>query len=145
MSDSKARLLAATSYLLILPILVNVHLLGITDGYFYGVEVSLISTAPYLIWYAFFFNHDDAFIKHHAHTSMCLFFVYFVLVSLNGFIMFSLGYRMNIIDPVMLMNANSTTWLVMGPLIMILIYTIISISQGVICALRQQYMDVAES
>jgi len=145
MNFTKTTWLAAISYLLILPIIVNVHLLGITDGYYFGIEVSLISTAPYIIWYAFFFNHKDAFIKHHAHTSMCLFFVYFVLVSLNGFIMYSLGYRMNIVDPTLLMNANSTTWMVMGPLLMILLYTLISITQGVICAFRNQYMSTGET
>jgi hypothetical protein len=136
MNSTKSQWLAAISYLLILPVIVNVHFLGLSDFFFFGIDISMISIAPYLIYVTFLFRSEDSFIKIHVHTSISIFFVYFVLTSLFGFVMYILGYHLNVIDFSILKNANSTTWLAFGPLLAILLYTTIGTVQGIVASFR---------
>jgi hypothetical protein len=69
------------------------------------------------------------------------FFVYFFLSSLYSGMMFVLGYQVNVISWPLLQQANFATWVALGPLLAILVHTLMSAVRGVILSLQTKDPD----
>jgi len=141
MSSNTKRLLAAIPYLLILSLVVSVNLLGIYNYSFYGINVSVYGLLPYIIYVVIFSQSDDDFVKHHTIASLGTFFVYFTLVSLYTWMMHVLGYQVNTIEVAQLLEANSSTWIAIAPLLLIIIHALLSCARGVMLAYKLHFPD----
>ncbi len=136
MSVIKREWQAAILYLLILVLVVNVHFIGLSDFSLYGINISLYSLSAYVIYSAFMAANSDAFVRHHVIASVGTFFVYFFLSSLYSGMMYVLGYEVNVIYLTLLREANFSTWVAIGPLLAILLHTLMSAIRGIILSMK---------
>ena len=143
MNSIKREWLAAIPYLLTLVLIINVHVIGFYDFSIVGINISIYSFAPLIIYYLLQMRNQDLFVQHHMIASIGNLFVYLVLSSLYSGVMFMLGYRVSVIDAELVMAANFNTWVAIGPLVAILVHTALSSVRGVRLALRQSYPDGA--
>jgi hypothetical protein len=84
---------------------------------------------------------SDSFVRHHLNASVGTFFVYFFLSSLYSGMMFALGYQVNVITLPLLQQANFATWVALGPLLAILVHTVMSAVRGVWLSLQGKDPD----
>ncbi len=143
MNFIKREWLAAFPYLLILVLIINVHFLGFHDFSIIGINVSLYSLAPIVLYYLLMMRNQDLLIQHHMVASVGNLFVYIVLSSLYGGVMYMLGYQAIVLDMELLSAANFNTWVAIGPLIAILVHTAMTTIHGIQQALKQQYPESA--
>jgi cellulose synthase/poly-beta-1,6-N-acetylglucosamine synthase-like glycosyltransferase len=132
---------AAGVYLLILVLVVNVHFIGLADISLYGINISIYSLLAYILYSLFLAGSSDNFVRHHLIASVGTFFVYFFLSSLYSGMMFVLGYQVNVISWPLLQQANFATWVALGPLLAILVHTLMSAVRGVILSLQTKDPD----
>ncbi len=123
-------------YLLILILVVNVHFIGLVDFSLFGINISLYSLLAYILYSVFLAANKDSFIHHHLLASVGTFFVYFFLTSLYSGMMFVLGYEVNVIDITLLQGANFATWVAIGPLLAILVHTLMSAVRGIMLSMK---------
>ncbi|NOR51696.1 MAG: hypothetical protein GQ470_03670 [Gammaproteobacteria bacterium] len=135
--------LAATPYLLTLVLIINVHIIGLYDFSVAGINISLLSLAPLVIFYLLQMRNQDQLVQHHIVASLGNLFMYLVLSSLYSGVMYMLGYHVSVIDPQLLAGANMNTWVVITPLIAIVLQTVFSSVRGFRLALKRLYPDVA--
>lgn len=139
MSAFKREWQAAIAYLLILILVINVHVIGMADFSFYGINISIYSLLACVIYSLFLLSNRDRFIQQHLMVSAGTLFIYLLLSSLYSGMMYVLGYEVNVLKPSLLQQANFSTWIALGPLLVILIHTIMSSVRGMILCL--QYKD----
>jgi len=128
-------------YLLILIQVVNVHFIGLADYRLYGINISIYSLFPYLIYSAFMVGNNQVFVRHHLIASVGIFFVYFFLSSLYSGMMFVLGYEVNVISLPLLQGASFATWVAIAPLLAILAHTLMSAVRGIVITLQGKDPD----
>ncbi|MCW8827260.1 MAG: hypothetical protein OQK78_12650 [Gammaproteobacteria bacterium] len=143
MNFVKREWLAALPYLLILILIINVHILGLQDVSVAGINISLYSLAPLILYYLLMMRNQDLLVQHHMVASVGNLFVYLVLSSLYSGVMYMLGYRVGVLNMELLSAANFNTWIAIGPLIAILVHTAMTSVHGIIQALKQQYPESA--
>ena len=142
MNSIKSEWLAATPYLLTLVLIVNVHIIGLHDFSVAGINISLLSLAPLVIFYLLQMRNKELLVQHHIVASLGNLFMYLVLSSLYSGVMYMLGYHVSVIDPELLAVANMNTWVAIGPLIAILLHTTFSSVRGTRLALKGLFPDV---
>ena len=142
MNSIKSEWLAATPYLLTLVLIVNVHIIGLHDFSVAGINISLLSLAPLVIFYLLQMRNKELLVQHHIVASLGNLFMYLVLSSLYSGVMYMLGYHVSVIDPELLVAANMNTWVAIGPLIAILLHTTFSSVRGTRLALKGLFPDV---
>ena len=142
MNSIKSEWLAATPYLLTLVLIVNVHIIGLHDFSVAGINISLLSLAPLVIFYLLQIRNKELLVQHHIVASLGNLFMYLVLSSLYSGVMYMLGYHVSVIDPELLAVANMNTWVAIGPLIAILLHTTFSSVRGTRLALKGLFPDV---
>lgn len=135
----KTQWMATIPYVLMLIVVVNVHFLGIYEFYVYGIYLPLLSMIPFVAFVVWQFRSDSPFVRSHVHTALTIFIQYFILVAFLGVVMHILGYQVNIINTETISSANRSSWIAAAPLLVILLWTFISIYQGVRCALAMRY------
>ena len=123
-------------YLLILIQVVNVHFIGLSDISLFGINISLYSLLAYILYSVFLASNNDPFVRHHLAASVGTFFVYFFLSSLYSGMMFVLGYEVNVIGWSLLKGANFATWVAIGPLLAILVHTLMSAVRGIMLSMK---------
>ncbi|MES9855114.1 MAG: hypothetical protein ABW166_00725 [Sedimenticola sp.] len=143
MNFIKREWLAAFPYLLILILIINVHFLGFYDFSITGINISFYSLAPIVLYYLLMMRNQDLLIQHHMVASVGNLFVYIVLSSLYGGVMYMLGYQVGVLNMELLSAANFSTWVMIGPLIAILVHTTMTTIHGIQQALKQQYPESA--
>ena len=143
MNSIKSEWLAATPYLLTLVLIINVHIIGLYDFSVAGINISLLSLAPLVIFYLLQMRNQDQLVQHHIVASLGNLFMYLVLSSLYSGVMYMLGYHVSVIDPELLAGANMNTWVAVTPLIAIVLQTTFSSIRGFRLALKRLYPDVA--
>lgn len=141
MSAFKKEWQAAIAYLLIVILVVNVHFIGLADFSFYGINVSIYSLLACIIYSLFLLSQKDSFIQLHLAVSAGTLFVYLLLSSLYSGMMHILGYEVNVISLAMIQKANFSTWVALGPLLAILVHTLMSASRGVMLCLQHKDPD----
>jgi hypothetical protein len=132
---------AAMVYLLILILVVNVHFIGLSDISLFGINISLYSLLAYLLYSVLLAGNSDPFVRHHLVASVGTFFVYFFLSSLYSGIMFVLGYEVNVVGWSLLQGANFATWVAIGPLLAILLHTLMSAVRGFMLSINGKDPD----
>jgi hypothetical protein len=132
---------AAIGYLLILVLVINVHFIGLADISLYGINISIYSLLAYILYSLFMAGSSDHFVRNHLNASVGTFFVYFFLSSLYSGMMFALGYQVNVITLPLLQQANFSTWVALGPLLAILVHTVMSAVRGVWLSLQGKDAD----
>ena len=140
----KREWLAALPYLLILVLIINVHIIGLHDYSVAGINISLYSLAPLVLYYLLMMRSQDLLIQHHMVASVSNLLVYIVLSSLYSGVMFMLGYHVSVLSMDLLTEANFNTWIAIAPLIAILAHTAMTSVHGTHLALKQLYPDGAQ-
>ena len=129
---------AALVYLLIAVMVVNVHFIGLADLIIYGIHISLYSLLAYLLYSLYLLGNSGDFIRHHLIAAAGTFFVYFSLTSLYSGMMFVLGYEVSVISWPLLQQANFATWVALGPLLAVLLHTLMSAGRGIRLSLQRR-------
>ena len=70
MKSIKSEWLAATPYLLTLVLIVNVHIIGLHDFSVAGINISLLSLAPLVIFYLLQMRNQELLVQHHIVRSL---------------------------------------------------------------------------
>ena len=136
MLQFKSEWQAALLYLLIAVMVVNVHFIGMADIIIYGIHLSLYSLSAYVLYSLYLLGNSDDFIRHHLASAAGTFFVYFSLSSLYSGMMFVLGYEVSVISWPLLQQANFATWVALGPLLAVLLHTLMSAGRGMRMSLQ---------
>lgn len=143
MNPVTSQLLAATGYLLILVLVLNVHFFGLYEYSLYGINLSIYSLGAYLVYAVAATQVEDALVRQHALASIGTFFVYFILSSLYSGMMHALGYQLGVIDFAALARANFSTWVAIAPLLVILLHTLLSVGRGLWLVSQRRYPERA--
>ena len=136
MSISKIKWMAAIPYLLLLLIVINGNILGNYELYFFGVQLSLITLIPYLIYHFVNKNHDNEFIALHTKMAMGIFFKYFLLTAILSIILNVMGFGVIISNPFVIFGAGAIGMLLMLPLFIVVVYTLVVATKGSIKAFK---------
>ena len=136
MDVDKVKWMAAVPYLLVLLIVVNGNVLGNYDIYIFGVQLSLLTLIPYLIYHFVNRNHKIDFISLHTKRAMSVFIVYFVYTIVIGIVMNILGLGIVTLDPFLLSTYGIFGLLSSLLLFAVVLYAIITATQGSIRAFK---------
>lgn len=136
MNTDKIKWMAAMPYLLVLLIVINGNILGNYDLYIFGVQLSLITLIPYLIYHFVNRNHESEFIATHTKRAMSIFIKYFILAILLGIIMNIMGFGLATVDPILLLTSGAVGLVLMLPLFIVVVYAIITATLGSIRAFK---------
>lgn len=130
--------MAAVPYLLVLLIVFNGNILGNYDLYFFGVQLSLITLIPYIIYHYVNRNHENEFISAHTRRAMNIFKKYFVLTIILGIVMNFMGFGLAVVDPVVFFTSGIIGMALLLPLFVVVIYAIITSTLGSIRSFKFQ-------
>ena len=151
MNIDKIKWMAAIPYLLVLLIVINGNILGNYDIEVFGVQLSLITLLPYLIYHFVNRNHDTEFISVHTKRAMSIFLKYFILTIVLSIVMTIMGVGIATVNPVLLFTSGAVGLILMLPLFMVVIYAIIAATLGSIRAFKlilptkKAWLPVAEN
>jgi hypothetical protein len=136
MNTNVIKSMAAIPYLLVLLIVINGSILGNYDLYFFGVQLSLITLIPYLIYHFVNRDHAISFIAIHTQKAMSIFFKYFILTIILGIAMNIVGLGIATANIALLFTSGKVGLLLILPLIIVIVYAIISTTLGSIRAFK---------
>ncbi|MCG5539325.1 hypothetical protein [Halorhodospira sp. 9622] len=105
-SLTKIKWMAAAPYLLVMLIVLHGPVLGYYDINIFGVQLSLITLIPYLIFHFVSRNHPVDFVAVHTKHAMSIFLVYLLIFVVLSVSMAVYGFGVVSSDTDLLMSAG---------------------------------------
>lgn len=136
MYDDKVKWMAAIPYILLLLMILNGNLLGNYEIDFFGVQLSLITLLPYLIYHFVNKNHKIEFIALHTRKAMSLFLKYFIFTVILSIALNMMGFGILALNPLLLFSGGFIGLLLILPFFIIIIYTLVAATKGCIKAFK---------
>lgn len=136
MNTDKIKWMSALPYLLLLLMVVNGNILGNHEIDFFGVQLSLMTLVPYLIYYFVNKNNENDFIASHTKKSMSVFIRYFFITVMLNIILNIMGLGILLANSFMFFGAGAVGLILSLPLFIVIIYTLISAVKGSIRAFK---------
>ena len=136
MNVDKVKWMAAVPYFLLLLMIINGNILGNYEINVFGVQLSLITLLPYLIYHFVNRNNENEFIALHTNRAMSIFIKYFVLTVLLSIILTFMGYGVAMSNPLLFFGAGAVGLLLMLPLFIVILYTLVVATKGSINAFK---------
>ena len=138
MSVDRLKWMAAIPYFLVMLVVVNGSVMGNYDLYFFGVQLSLITLIPYLVYHFVNRNHENEFIATHTKKAMKIFKIYFILAIVLGVALNFMGFGLVTANPMMVFTSGAVGAVFLIPLFAIVIYAIITCTLGSIRSFKLQ-------
>lgn len=126
MSD-KTKWMAAMGYILVILDSFSTHLLGISQFYFFGYYINIVTLVPLIIYYAINKAHENEYIAHHLSRAIHVYYWYVGWSVVSGVLFESNNLWLQI-------AGIAVTWL----MLFVLIYISISCGRGIIRSFKEQ-------